>query len=58
MIDKESKNDLRDALIYSADMLSAEHFDFCVHEVPSIALKFCADKLTEEQKKYCEEKTK
>ena len=53
MIDKESKNDLRDALVYSADMLSAEHFDYCVHECPSTALELCADKLTPEQLDYC-----
>src|SRR5574344_1994945 len=53
MIDKESKNDLRDALIYSADKLTEEHFDFCVHECPSIALTICADKLTSEQLDYC-----
>jgi len=46
-------DDLRDALIYSADMLSAEHFDFCVHECPSTAIYYCADKLTEEQLDYC-----
>lgn len=53
MTDKESKNDLRDALVYSADMLSAEHFDFCVHECPSTAIANCADKLTPEQLDYC-----
>ena len=53
--DEEEKSDLREALLYSADMLSKEHFDFCVHECPEIALRCCSDKLTPEQKKYCEE---
>jgi len=55
MIDEEKKNDLRDALIYSADMLSAEHFDFCVHECPSTAIYYCADKLTAALE-YCPER--
>ena len=56
--DEEEKNDLREALLYSADMLSAEHFDFCVHECPETARRFCSDKLTPEQKKFCKERTK
>lgn len=56
--DEEEKNDLREALLYSADLLSAEHFDFCVHECPETASRYFADKLTPEQKKFCKERTK
>lgn len=41
------------ALMYYADKLSVEQFDYCVRQKPLIALDYCADKLTQEQIDYC-----
>jgi hypothetical protein len=43
------------ALKNEADKLTPEEFDFCVHKSPSVALAFCIDKLTKEQKRYCKD---
>jgi hypothetical protein len=56
MTNQEIKNSPWDALVYFADKLTDEQFDFCVRREAWTALEFCADRLTKEQLEFCEER--
>lgn len=58
MTNQEKKNCLWDNIVYNADNLTLEQVALGASIQPWESLEFCADKLTEEQKNYCEERTK
>lgn len=57
MTDEELKKDLMTDLQYYTHNLTKEQLDYCTRYSTYTALKHWEDKLSDDQKQYCEEKT-